>query len=130
MNIRDKRRLYSGIARVLRPGGLFVCQDICAGNGEPIELPVPWASESGQSHLIAPEALRALLGTVGLRERVFRDVTAPILEWQQANIPPAGSVPPLGMHLVLGERHAEKRANSCWALRDGRIAYVQGVFVR
>ena len=26
MNIRDKRRLYSGIARVLGPGGLFVCQ--------------------------------------------------------------------------------------------------------
>ena len=40
MNIRDKRRLYSGIARVLRPRGLLVCQEICAGNGEPIELPV------------------------------------------------------------------------------------------
>jgi len=34
------------------------------------------------------------------------------------------------MHLVLGERHAEKRANSGRALRDGRIAYVQGVFLK
>jgi hypothetical protein len=34
------------------------------------------------------------------------------------------------MHLVLGERHAEKRANSSRALRDGRIAYVQGVFLK
>ena len=130
MNIADKRRLYSEIARVLRPGGKFVFQDICAGDGRPLDLPVPWASEAGQSHLIAPEALRPLLLSVGLREQVFRNVTAPILAWQQANIPPAGSLPPLGMHLVLGERHAEKRTNSSRALRDGRIAYVQGVFVR
>jgi SAM-dependent methyltransferase len=130
MNIADKQRLYGEIARVLRAGGKFVFQDICAGDGRPLDLPVPWASEAGQSHLIAPEALRSMLGSVGLRERVFRNVTAAILAWQQANIPPAGSVPPLGMHLVLGERHADKRANSSRALRDGRIAYVQGVFVR
>jgi ubiquinone/menaquinone biosynthesis C-methylase UbiE len=130
MNIADKGRLYGEIARVLRAGGKFVFQDICAGDGRPLDLPVPWASEAGQSHLIAPEALRSMLGSAGLRERVFRDVTAPILAWQQANIPPAGATPPLGMHLVLGERHAEKRANSSRALRDGRIAYVQGVFTR
>ena len=130
MNIADKRRFYGEIARVLRAGGKFVFQDICAGDGRPLDFPVPWASEAGQSHLIAPQALRALLVTVGLREEIFRDVTAPILAWQQANIPPAGAVPPLGMHLVLGERHAEKRANSSRALRDGRIAYVQGVFLK
>ncbi len=130
MNIADKRRFYGEIARVLRAGGKFVFQDICAGDGRPLDFPVPWASEAGQSHLIAPQELRALLVTVGLREEIFRDVTAPILAWQQANIPPAGAVPPLGMHLVLGERHAEKRANSSRALRDGRIAYVQGMFLK
>jgi SAM-dependent methyltransferase len=130
MNIADKRRFYGEIARVLRTGGKFVFQDICAGDGRALDFPVPWASEAGQSHLIPPEALRALLVAVGLREHVFRDVTAPIFAWQQANIPPAGAAPPLGMHLVLGERHAEKRANSSRALRDGRISYIQGVFVR
>lgn len=130
MNIADKRRFYGEIARVLRTGGKFVFQDICAGDGRALDFPVPWASEAGQSHLIPPEALRALLAAVGLREHVFRDVTAPIFAWQQANIPPAGAAPPLGMHLVLGERHAEKRANSSRALRDGRISYIQGVFVR
>jgi ubiquinone/menaquinone biosynthesis C-methylase UbiE len=130
MNIADKRRFYAEIARVVRPGGTFVFQDICGGDGRPLDFPVPWASEAIHSHLIAPEDLRALLAAAGLREHTFRDVTAPILAWQEANRPPAGAPPPLGMHIVLGERHAEKRANSSRALRDGRIAYVQGVFLR
>jgi SAM-dependent methyltransferase len=130
MNIAEKRRLYGEIARVLRVGGQLVFQDICAGDGRPLEFPVTWASEAGQSHLIPPKDLRALLGAVGLQEHTFQDVSASVVAWQDANRPPAGAPPPLGLHLVLGERHAEKRANSGRALRDGRIAYVQGVFLK
>ena len=36
----------------------------------------------------------------------------------------------VGMHLVLGERHAQKRANSGRALRDGRVRYVQGAYLK
>ena len=81
MNIRDKRRLYSGIARVLRPGGLFVCQEICAGNGEPIELPVPWASRPNQSHLADAESLRGLIRGAGLLERTW--ATLPPTSWRR-----------------------------------------------
>ena len=131
MNIADKRTFYAEIARVLRPTGRFVFQDICAGDGRAFDFPVPWASEPTQSHLIAAEALRALLLALPLQERVFRDVSQPMLAWQDANRTPAGDVPPpLGMHLVLGERHADKRANSSHALRDGKIAYVQGLYFK
>lgn len=130
MNIAEKRQFYGEITRVLRPGGQFVFQDICEGNGQPLDFPVPWASEAGQSHLISPEDLRALLGTLGLTEHTFRDVSASIVAWLDANRPPEGMSPPLGMHLVLGERHAEKRANSGRALRDGRVRYVQAMFLK
>jgi ubiquinone/menaquinone biosynthesis C-methylase UbiE len=130
MNIADKRQFYGEIRRVLRPGGQFVFQDICAGNGQPLDFPISWASEAGQSHLISPEDLRKLLGALGLKQHAFRDVSASILAWLDANRPPAGTLPPLGMHLVLGERHAEKRANSGRALREGRVKYVQGVFLK
>jgi ubiquinone/menaquinone biosynthesis C-methylase UbiE len=130
MNIAEKRQFYGEITRVLQPGGQFVFQDICEGNGQPLDFPVPWASEAGQSHLISPEDLRMLLNALGLKEHTFRDVSASILAWLDANRPPAGTLPPLGMHLVLGERHAEKRANSGRALRDGRVTYVQGVFLK
>ena len=130
MNIAEKRQFYGEVTRVLRPGGQFVFQDICAGNGQPLDFPVPWASETGQSHLISPEDLRTLLRKLGLKEHTFRDVSSTILAWLDANRPPAGTPPPLGMHLVLGERHAQKRANSGRALRDGRVRYVQGAYLK
>ena len=134
MNIRDKRRLYGGIARVLKAGGLFVCQEICAGNGEPIDLPVPWASRPEQSHLASPESLRSLVLEAGLRERAWRDVTQDLVaarKAQQARIQAAGggsAPPPLGMHLVLGQQAALKMSNSARNADLGRIAYFQGVF--
>lgn len=136
MNIREKRRLYSGIARVLRPGGRFVCQDICAGNDEPLELPVPWASRPEQSYLADAESLRGLIRGAGLRERAWRDVTADIVaarKAQQAKAQVSGAsgssaFPPLGMHLVLGDQAAVKMSNSARNTDAGRTVFVQGVF--
>jgi SAM-dependent methyltransferase len=134
MNIQYKRRLYAGFARVLKPGGRFVCQDICAGNGEPLELPVPWATRPEQSHLVDPETLRGLVRSAGLREVSWRDVTGEIVaarKAQQAKAAGAGSQPtfaPLGMHLVLGDQAAVKMANSARNTDAGRTLFIQGVF--
>ncbi len=132
MNIADKPRLYGEIARVLRPGGRFVFQDICAGNGEPLHYPVPWASRAEQSFLIAPDALRRLLGEVGLREVHWRDISAENIAWRKKQVAKMaqgkGAAAPLGMHLVLGERAADKSANSARDADEGRIRTVQGVF--
>jgi len=129
MNIADKRRFYQEIVRVLRPGGRFVFQDICTGNGEPLDFPVPWASEPEQSHLFAPLELRALLVELGLEERVFRDVSDATRAFRAAHPPPA-ELSPLGTHLIMGPRAREKGKNSAGNLAKGRIAFVQGVFVK
>lgn len=134
MNLPDKRPLYAGAVRVLKPGGVFVCQEICAGNGEPLELPVPWASRPEQSHLLEPDDLRRLIRSAGLRERRWRDITADIIaarKAQQAKAQAAGGAtgfPPLGMHLVLGEQAATKMANSARNTDAGRTVFIQGVF--
>ncbi len=129
MNIADKPRFYGEIARVLRSGGRLVFQDICAGNLQPLDFPTPWATTQDQSHLLTSDALCEVIEETGLRRQQFRDVTAEIIAWQQANVPAPGSaLPALGMHLVMGPLHAEKRANSGRALRDGRMVYVQGSF--
>ena len=136
MNIQDKRRLYAGIVRVLKPGGLFVCQEACAGNGEPIDLPVPWATRPEHSHLVDAELLRSLVRDVGLRERAWRDVTNEIVAARKAQQAKAqalgargsGAFPPLGMHLVLGDQAAVKMANSARTTDEGRVVFIQGVF--
>jgi SAM-dependent methyltransferase len=136
MNIQDKRRLYAGFARVLKPGGLFVCQDICAGNGAPLDLPVPWASLPEQSHLSDSESLGGLVRGAGLRERVWRDITQEVVAARKAQQAQAqasggggpGAFPPLGMHLVLGDQAAAKMSNSAGNTDAGRIVFIQGVF--
>lgn len=136
MNIRDKARLYAAIVRVLKPGGLFVCQEACAGNGEPLDLPVPWASRPEQSHLVDPESLRSLLRGAGLHERAWRDITREIIaarkaqqtRTQASGASGTGAFPPLGMHLVLGEQAAAKMSNSARNTDAGRVVFIQGVF--
>jgi SAM-dependent methyltransferase len=133
MNIADKQRLYAGFSRVLKPGGLFVCQEICAGNGAPIDLPVPWATRAEHSHLADPEALRGLIRGAGLSERAWREVTADIIaarKAQQAKASPGkpGELPPLGMHLVMGEQAALKMSASARNTDTGRTVFIQGVF--
>ena len=134
MNIADKRRFYAEIARVLRPGGRFAFQEICGGNDEPLHYPVPWATCPEHSHLIAPEPLRALLGQVGLREEVWRDITAETIAWRKAQAAKMGqgrgAAAPLGMHLVLGEQAQAKMANSARNAEEGRIGSVVGIFAK
>lgn len=129
MNIADKARFYGEIARVLRAGGRLAFQDILAGNGAPLDYPVPWASDASHSHLVEPGSLRALLPSVGLEERVWRDVSAETLAWLDAHrLDPDRPLPPLNMRLVMGDGFHDKRRNTDQALRDGRIVIVQGIF--
>lgn len=130
MNVADKAALYREIARVLVPGGRLVCQEIVAGEGGELRLPVPWASEPDHSHLVPPAALREAILGAGFEEVLWRDITAAQQAWtlSQADREPPRSPPPVGIHMVLGPDAVEKRRNSSRCLMEGRIGFVQGVF--
>jgi SAM-dependent methyltransferase len=139
MNIADKPALYREMARVLRPGGCLVFQDIVAGVGGPIHTPVPWASEPGQSFLAMPDDLRAMIASAGFEELTWRDSSdAHRASYEQADrkgaarkakgAPKPSGPPPLGIHLVLGPGTVEKRANTKRNLMEDRIGYVQGLY--
>jgi SAM-dependent methyltransferase len=76
MNIADKAGLGREVARVLKPGGRFSCNEIARGSGGAPVFPLPWARDEETSFLVSPADMRAALETVGLSIVEQADLTA------------------------------------------------------
>ena len=76
MNIADKEGLGREVARVLKPGGRFSCNEIARGSGEAPLFPLPWASDAATSFLATPAEMCAALEAGGLSVLEQIDVTA------------------------------------------------------
>jgi SAM-dependent methyltransferase len=65
MNIADKEALGREVARVLKPGGRFSCNEIELGSGGAPGFPLPWATDEASSFLVSPATMRAALEAAG-----------------------------------------------------------------
>ncbi|MEX0759492.1 MAG: class I SAM-dependent methyltransferase [Tistlia sp.] len=136
MNIPDKATLYREVARVLAPGGHFLLLDLQLGPvGEP-HFPVPWASEAGASHLLAPGEVRALIEGAGLTCRLWQDRTPVVraaIEAQRreaAELKAAGRSLPPGAHTLQGPEFREMAANLARNLAEERVVVTSGLFAK
>lgn len=127
MNIADKAGFYREIARVTRPGGVFLFHDIFAGDGGPIHFPVPWAEGASISFLATPGEVKRTLEDVGFVLRDWADTTGPSIEWTNAVIErvKASGPPPLGTHLLMGATAKTKIETVIRNLREGRLVVYQ-----
>lgn len=92
MNIADRPAFYQEIRRVLKPGGRFAMFDVIDGGGGELLLPVPWATERSQSHLVTRDEQQTLLTDAGFRIDVDEDPTGelvPLLEQMLSAAPTA-----------------------------------------
>jgi sarcosine/dimethylglycine N-methyltransferase len=132
MNIADKRRLYTEICRVLKPGGRFAFQEMAAGEEPTTYFPLPWATDPADNFLISAEEMHALLGESGFATETFEDASDSIL-----NSPHPVSAPPvapvavpqsqLGLSVFV-DNLSEKAGNARRSLQEGRIRFIRGVF--
>jgi len=128
MNIPDKARLFSQVARTLKPGGSFGVYDVMKIGEGNLTFPVPWASETETSALAALEDYKTALEAAGLSvvaERNRRDFALEFFAQLQAKTAAAGGLPPLGPHVLMGETRAEKIKNMVDNISAGRIAPVE-----
>ncbi|MEO6024248.1 MAG: methyltransferase domain-containing protein [Burkholderiales bacterium] len=129
MNIENKPKLYGEIRRVLKTGGRFALHEIMARDNTPIHFPVPWARHAGISFLRRPDEVRALIDKAGFQNRVWLDETENARSWFEKRMQAAAtSLPPLGIHLLLGEDYLAMSQNQGRNLSEGRIAVIQAVF--
>ena len=130
MNIADKPKLYSEIARVLRPDGYFAMYDVLAGPISPLYYPVPWATESSISFLATPDELRELLDVSGLNILSWRDTSEIGQVWFKevaAKMKQQGGSPALGLHVLLGADFRLMAQNQVRNLNENRIVLIECV---
>lgn len=126
MNISDKPRLYQEIARVLKPGGRFVFQEVAAGSKNASYFPLPWASVPAHNFLITAEAMHNLLHDYGFSQEKFEDVSNHQFSTNVANSTPSAQGQ-LGLSVFV-EDLGEKAGNAKRSLDENMIRYVRGVF--
>ena len=123
MNIADRAALYSGIRRVLAPGGRFVTYDVVRVAGD-LVFPVPWARNESASFLLSADQTRSAIEASGLTIASWSDETEIALAWfeQVASAPP----PPGGLSLarLIGPEFASMSKNFADNLLQGRAAIV------
>jgi len=126
MNIADKPRLYSEIARVLKPGGRYAFQEMTAGNEATAYYPLPWASDPTDNYLVSSDEMHAILDDCGLVVEVFEDTSDAHLNRSASNATPAAQGQ-LGL-AVFVDNLSEKATNARRSLEEGQVRLVRGIF--
>jgi MPBQ/MSBQ methyltransferase len=130
MNIEDKQRFFREAYRVLRRGGRLALHEIVAGPVQPVIFPTPWADGESASFLLPQAELRTLIRAAGLRELAWQDTTQESLElFRRVAVPPIIQ-PPLGLHLILGDKAGQMTQGQVRNLEERRIEVVMAAFER
>lgn len=132
MNISDKDAVMAEVARVLRQGGRFALFDVMVGEEGLSDMlyPVPWAGSADISHLDPPGVYRRAAHAAGLIEQGERDRSQFALDYfdRVFRMIAAQGMPPLGIHLLMGDTAGEKIRNYVENLKSGRIAPTEMIF--
>lgn len=129
MNIGDRARFYSEIARVLKPGGQFALSELGKGPGGDPYYPLPWARDPSYSFLIPPSELRAGLETAGFAVKHWIDESQRRKKGDGKVSTVSSHMSTLaageGMKIVRGDDYLDRRANSAKSVMEDRLTDVR-----
>jgi len=125
MNIPERERLYAETARVLKPGQLFCVYDVMGSDDDPFAYPVPWADTAATSHLTSVQEMRDLLAAAGFSIEHEEDRHQFALDFFRERLAAAkDGPPPLGLHIVMGEKARPKFENILANIERGCVSPV------
>jgi ubiquinone/menaquinone biosynthesis C-methylase UbiE len=128
MNIEDKKRVFSEMRRVLRPGGRLALFAIMQGPVPNIHYPVIWASGPDLAFLMPPDELRQLVIKSGFKEIVWLEGLS--ASSQRIASPGEKNQSTLGTDVLVENDFHLKKANGKRNFEEKRTTWVTGVFER
>ena len=133
MNIEDKNALATELHRVVRPGCKVGIYDVMRVEAGDLEFPVPWAADSDGSSVATSAVYRSVLEAAGfniIAERNRRDFALEFFAQLRARVAEAGSPPPLGLHILMGETAPVKVKNMIGNITRNLIAPIELIAVK
>jgi ubiquinone/menaquinone biosynthesis C-methylase UbiE len=123
MNIEDKGKFASEVARVLKPGGRFSCSEVGQGPGGPPNFPLPWAMEESASFLVTPEEMRQALERSGLQVTEEIDLSEAYLAFaREMRARAERGDPPLNAnYVVMGDDISQCQTNAVKCVLEKRL---------
>jgi ubiquinone/menaquinone biosynthesis C-methylase UbiE len=127
MNVPDRARFFAEAFRVLKPGAFFGLTEHGLGpTGKP-HHPLPWSTDGSGAYLATPDETRRLLEQTGFTNLEIESTGDKYFAAYQQVIQKAerGELPPLGIHLLLGETALAKTRNSARNIAERRTHPIQ-----
>jgi len=127
MNVADRRTFFAEACRVLKSGAFFALTEHGLGpNGDP-HYPLPWSADGSGAYLVRPSETRALLEAAGFEDIVLEDTGPKYVAGYKTMIEKAekGVLPPLGIHILMGETALQNTRNAARNIEEGRTHPIQ-----
>ncbi len=130
MNISDKARFYSEIARVLTENGMFIYYDIFRKNSADVDYPVPWANDPSISFLGSILNMETILKNLGLTKVQTTNQTDSAIEFFSGMFERNNKSGPKkpGLDILMGNSTPEKFGNVLKGLKENKIVIQSGVY--
>jgi hypothetical protein len=127
MNVLDRPKFFFEAHRVLKSGAFFALTEHGLGpKGDP-HYPLPWSEDGSGAYLVPPSETSDLLKAAGFEDIVLEDTGAKYLAGYKDVIEKAekGMLPPLGIHILMGETASQKTRNAARNIEEGRTHPIQ-----
>ncbi len=127
MNVADRNGFFSEAYRVLKRGAFFALTEHGLGPTGSPHHPLPWSEDGSGAYLKTPADTQRYLETAGFVDVTIEYTGAKYLEGYNRAIALAaqGALPPLGIHLLMGESAPQKTKNSARNIEERRTEPVK-----
>ena len=127
MNVADRPRFFAEAYRVLKPGAFFALTEHGLGPKGAPHYPLPWSTDGAGAYLVTPSETRAILEKTGFEGIVVEDTGAKYVAGYKLAIEKAekGTLPPLGIHILMGDTALQKTRNAARNVEEGRTHPIQ-----